>query len=57
MANEGNEARQKEEEINAKKRKAESDKAWEERREDRVNDWRSFAKKEKKKKVKVQILG
>ncbi|KAF7327642.1 J domain-containing protein [Mycena kentingensis (nom. inval.)] len=59
LANEGHEARQKEVEVETKKRKAEDDKAWEERREERVDNWRSFASgKSKKKKTKgPQLLG
>ncbi|KAF7312423.1 J domain-containing protein [Mycena indigotica] len=59
LANEGHEARQKEAEVESKKRKAEDDKAWEERREERVDSWRSFSsgKGSKKKKAKVTLLG
>ncbi|KAF8515419.1 DnaJ-domain-containing protein [Hysterangium stoloniferum] len=58
LANEGLEAKRKEEEINQKKRKAEEDKNWEENREQRVDSWRSFASApKKKKKTKVNILG
>jgi len=59
LANEGLEARKKEEEVTAKKRKAENDKTWEENRETRVDSWRSFAKdsKKKKQKTKPNILG
>jgi DnaJ family protein C protein 8 len=58
LANEGLEARKKEEEVSSRKRKAEEDKAWEETREQRVDSWRSFASTgKKKKKAKVQILG
>ncbi|KAI0367764.1 DnaJ-domain-containing protein [Pilatotrama ljubarskyi] len=58
LANEGLEARKKEEEANAKKRKAEEEAQWEETREQRVGSWRSFAaNSKKKKKTKVQILG
>ncbi|KAH7884452.1 DnaJ domain-containing protein [Phlebopus sp. FC_14] len=58
LANEGLEARKKEEEVVAKKRKAEEDKAWEETRETRVDSWRSFSNNsKKKKKAKVAILG
>ncbi|KZT00790.1 DnaJ-domain-containing protein [Laetiporus sulphureus 93-53] len=59
LANEGLEARKKEDEVNAKKRKAEEDARWEENREQRVDSWRSFASssKTKKKKQKVAILG
>ncbi|KAG9314989.1 hypothetical protein JVU11DRAFT_4098 [Chiua virens] len=58
LANEGLEARKKEEEVTSKKRKAEEDKAWEESRETRVDSWRSFSStSKKKKKAKVAILG
>jgi len=57
LANEGLEARKKEEEVVSRKRKAEEDKAWEESRETRVDSWRSFSGSKKKKKTKVAILG
>ncbi|EMD33532.1 hypothetical protein CERSUDRAFT_118105 [Gelatoporia subvermispora B] len=58
LANEGLEARKKEEEVLAKKRKAEEDVQWEENREQRVGSWRSFAQtSKKKKKTKVAVLG
>ncbi|KAN0092960.1 hypothetical protein V8E55_003744 [Tylopilus felleus] len=58
LANEGLEARKKEEEVATRKRKAEEDKAWEESRESRVDSWRSFnSSSKKKKKTKVAILG
>ncbi|KAA1467644.1 DnaJ-domain-containing protein [Dentipellis sp. KUC8613] len=58
LANEGFEARKKEEEVAAKKRKAEDDAKWEETREQRVGSWRNFTKdSKKKKKQKVNILG
>ncbi|CAG7849207.1 SubName: Full=Uncharacterized protein {ECO:0000313/EMBL:CCA70778.1} [Serendipita indica DSM 11827] len=60
MANEGREAQQKEEEVNTRKRKAEEDKVWEERREERVDSWRTFTATggtKKRKKNKVEILG
>ncbi|KAI9573998.1 DnaJ-domain-containing protein [Boletus coccyginus] len=58
LANEGLEARKKEEEVTAKKRKAEEDKAWEESRETRVDSWRSFSSSsKKKKKTGPAILG
>ncbi|KAI0719280.1 DnaJ-domain-containing protein [Cerioporus squamosus] len=58
LANEGLEARKKEDEVNAKKRKAEEDARWEENREQRVGNWRNFASgSKKKKKTKVAILG
>jgi len=57
LANEGLEARKKEEEVTQRKRKAEEDKTWEDTREQRVDSWRSFANGKKKKKSKVQVLG
>ncbi|KAG8213303.1 chaperone regulator [Butyriboletus roseoflavus] len=57
LANEGLEARKKEEEVATRKRKAEEDKAWEESRETRVDSWRTFSNSKKKKKTKVALLG
>ncbi|KAF5382008.1 hypothetical protein D9615_004447 [Tricholomella constricta] len=58
LANEGLEARKKDEEVAAKKRKAQEDKQWEDNREQRVDSWRSFSKDtRKKKKAKVALLG
>ncbi|KIO23373.1 hypothetical protein M407DRAFT_244802 [Tulasnella calospora MUT 4182] len=57
MANEGLEAKKKEEEVLQRKRKAEDDKAWEEGREQRVDSWRAFASGKKKKKAKTNVLG
>jgi len=57
LANEGLEARKKEEEVATKKRKAEEDKQWEDTREQRVDSWRSFSNSKKKKKAKVAVLG
>lgn len=58
LANEGLEARRKDEEIASKKRKAQEDKLWEDSREQRVDSWRSFTKdSKKKKKPKVAVLG
>jgi len=57
LANEGLEAKKKEEEVLAKKRKAEEDKLWEETREQRVGSWRSFQSGSKKKKTKTNVLG
>ncbi|KAF8825231.1 hypothetical protein HHX47_DHR7000429 [Lentinula edodes] len=50
LANEGLEARKKDEEVATRKRKADDDKAWEANREQRVDSWRSFANTSKKKK-------
>lgn len=57
MANEGLEAKKKEEEVIQRKRKAEDEKAWEEGREQRVDSWRAFASGKKKKKAKTNVLG
>ncbi|KZP25219.1 DnaJ-domain-containing protein [Athelia psychrophila] len=57
LANEGLEAKKKEDEVNGRKRKAEEDKSWEANRDQRVDSWRSFAKGGKKKKSKIQVLG
>ncbi|GLB40319.1 putative dnaJ molecular chaperone homology domain [Lyophyllum shimeji] len=58
LANEGLEARKKDEEAATKKRKAQEDKLWEDTREQRVDSWRTFTKEtRKKKKPKVAILG
>ncbi|KAJ3995753.1 chaperone regulator [Lentinula boryana] len=50
LANEGLEARKKDEEVASRKRKADEDKAWEANRDQRVDSWRSFANTSKKKK-------
>ncbi|CAE6456780.1 unnamed protein product [Rhizoctonia solani] len=57
LANEGLEARRKEEEAATKKRKAEEDARWEENRDQRVDSWRSFNSGKKKKKAKINVLG
>jgi len=58
LANEGLEARKKDEEVAQRKRKAEDDKNWEDNREQRVDSWRTFASSsKKKKKAKTVILG
>ncbi|CAA7266957.1 unnamed protein product [Cyclocybe aegerita] len=58
LANEGLEARKKDEEVAQRKRKAEDDKNWEDNREQRVDSWRNFASSQKKKKKpKTAILG
>ncbi|KAI5475563.1 hypothetical protein MNV49_001159 [Pseudohyphozyma bogoriensis] len=58
MIAEGAEAKRVEEAAEKRKRKMEEDKKWEDTREDRVSDWRSFTKgTNKKKKQKVQVLG
>lgn len=57
MIAEGAEAKRQEDEIERRKRKVEDDKKWEDSREERVNDWRSFQKGPKKKKAKTNVLG
>lgn len=57
LANEGLEAKKKEEEANKRKRKVEEDKQWEETREQRVGSWRNFQSGNKKKKTKPNVLG
>ncbi|CAE6443129.1 unnamed protein product [Rhizoctonia solani] len=57
LANEGLEARRKEEEAATKKRKAEEDARWEENRDQRVDSWRSFNAGKKKKKTKPNVIG
>jgi len=58
LANEGLEARKKDEEVAQRKRKAEEDKSWEDNREQRVDSWRNFSSSgKKKKKTKVAVLG
>jgi len=57
LANEGLEARKKDEEVATRKRKIEEDKQWEDTREQRVDSWRSFSNTKKKKKTKVTLLG
>ncbi|KAI0288029.1 DnaJ-domain-containing protein [Russula brevipes] len=58
LANEGFEARKKDEEVATKKRKAEDDAKWEATREQRVDSWRSFSNtSKKKKKQKGDVLG
>ncbi len=59
-ANEGAEASKKEAEVSARKRKKDEDAAWESNRDERVSNWRDFAKKGtsgKKKKQKIGVLG
>ncbi|KDE04615.1 hypothetical protein MVLG_04994 [Microbotryum lychnidis-dioicae p1A1 Lamole] len=57
MIAEGAQAKKDEEALEKRKRKMEDDKRWEETREDRVTDWRSFQKGGKKKKPKTNVLG
>ncbi|WRT65929.1 uncharacterized protein IL334_002880 [Kwoniella shivajii] len=57
-ANEGAEKAKQEAEVAARKRKVEDQAKWEERREDRISDWRSFSnKKSKKNKKNEHVLG
>ncbi|BGP50888.1 DnaJ sub C member 8 [Rhodotorula kratochvilovae] len=57
MIAEGAEAKRAEDALAERKRKAEEKERWEETREDRVTDWRSFNKKKKKTKKGPQVLG
>ncbi|TFK33240.1 hypothetical protein BDQ12DRAFT_769070 [Crucibulum laeve] len=58
LANEGLEARKKDEEVAQRKRKVEEDKVWEDTRDERVDSWRSFStNSRKKKKTKATLLG
>ncbi|GAA5936097.1 uncharacterized protein JCM15063_002709 [Sporobolomyces koalae] len=58
MIAEGAEAKRAEDALAERKRKAEEKERWEDSREDRVTDWRSFSKGPKKKKGKKnQVLG
>jgi len=60
LVNEGLEAKRKDEEVAAKKRKAEEDARWEATRDQRVEGWRNFQSTgpaKKKKKGKVEVLG
>ncbi|KAK8865656.1 hypothetical protein IAR55_000801 [Kwoniella newhampshirensis] len=57
-ANEGAEKAKAEAEVAARKRKIEDQAKWEERREDRIKDWRDFShKKVKKSKKNAHVLG
>lgn len=63
MQEEGREQRKEEEELEARKRKRDNDKKWEDTREERIGSWRDFQKgrkpsgDEKKKKKKMKVLG
>ncbi|KAJ5647880.1 hypothetical protein N7490_004252 [Penicillium lividum] len=60
MQEEGREKRKEEEELDARKRKRDHDKAWEDTREERIGSWRDWKKgkgDEKKKKKKMKVLG
>ncbi|KAF9506891.1 hypothetical protein BS47DRAFT_1333612 [Hydnum rufescens UP504] len=52
LANEGLEAKRKEEEVAVKKRKAEEDARWEDNRDKRVEGWRSFQSAPRKRRRK-----
>ncbi|WVQ85623.1 hypothetical protein IAT38_007789 [Cryptococcus sp. DSM 104549] len=57
-ANEGAEKAKHEAEVAARKRKAEDQAKWEERREERIQGWRDFSnKKSKKSKKNAHVLG
>lgn len=64
MQEEGRERRKEDEEIEERKRKRDSDKAWEDSREERIGSWRDWQKGKKKageeggkKKKKLKVLG
>ncbi|CEQ41676.1 SPOSA6832_03397 [Sporobolomyces salmonicolor] len=57
MIAEGAEAKRVEDAAEARKRKLEDDKRWEDTREDRVTDWRKFQHPKKKKAKKTNVLG
>ncbi|KAM0791905.1 hypothetical protein ACM66B_004159 [Microbotryomycetes sp. NB124-2] len=57
MIAEGAEAKRQEDAIAERKRKIEEKQRWEDTREDRVSDWRSFQKGPQKKKKKTNVLG
>ncbi|GAA5928400.1 hypothetical protein JCM3775_000599 [Rhodotorula graminis] len=57
MIAEGAEAKRQEDALVERKRKAEEKERWEETREDRVHDWRTFNKKKKKSKKGPDVLG
>ncbi|KAJ5097923.1 hypothetical protein N7532_004924 [Penicillium argentinense] len=62
MREEGREQRKEDEIIAARKRKREQDKAWEDTREERIDNWRDWQKgrksaDDKKKKKKMKVLG
>ncbi|GAA5985143.1 hypothetical protein JCM10908_002540 [Rhodotorula pacifica] len=57
MIAEGAEAKRAEDALAERKRKIEEKERWEETREDRVSDWRSFNKKKKKRTKGPEVLG
>ncbi|OQE27435.1 hypothetical protein PENSTE_c004G09361 [Penicillium steckii] len=61
MQEEGREKRKEDEEIEARKRKRDETKAWEDTRDERIGSWRDWQKgrkgDDKKKKKKMKVLG
>ena len=64
MQEEGREKRKEDEELEARKRKRDDDRKWDDTREERIGSWRDWqkgAKKEEikdgKKKKKLKVLG
>ncbi|KAK9384067.1 uncharacterized protein V2V93DRAFT_320135 [Kockiozyma suomiensis] len=58
MREEGREREKQESEIEERKRKREQQQKWEETRDERINNWRSYTKStQKRKKAKVSVLG
>ncbi|KAF2859894.1 DnaJ-domain-containing protein [Piedraia hortae CBS 480.64] len=58
MREEGRQQRQEEEEMAERKRKREQEQDWERTRDQRIDSWRQFSKKEPKtKKKKMKVLG
>jgi len=58
MQEEGREQKKEEEELEARKRKRDHEKDWEDTRDKRIGSWRDFQKgNEKKKKKKAKPLG
>ncbi|KAJ6099475.1 hypothetical protein PENARI_c004G06750 [Penicillium arizonense] len=62
MQEEGREQRKEDEEIEARKRKRDHEKKWEDTRDERIGSWRDWQKgrkggDEKKKKKKMKVLG
>lgn len=63
MQEEGREKRKEDEELDARKRKRDHEKAWEDTRDERIGSWRDWQKgrktggEDKKKKKKMKVLG
>lgn len=62
LQEEGREQRKEEEELEARKRKRDQDKAWEDTRDERIGSWRDWQKgrkttDDKKKKKKMKVIG